>query len=35
MLAVDMARRSGLTLIGNVTETGFWVYNDPGRLVTG
>jgi len=32
-LAVDMARKSGLTLIGNVTDTGFWVYNDPGRLI--
>ena len=34
-LAVDMARRYGLTLIGNVSDTGFWVYNDPGRLAEG
>ena len=30
--AVETARACGLTLIGNVTEDTFWVYNDPGRL---
>jgi FdhD protein len=31
--SVDLARRIGLTLIGNVTADGFWIYNDPGRIV--
>lgn len=31
-LAVDEARRRGLTLIGNLSESGFRVYNDTGRL---
>lgn len=31
-LAVEEARRCGLTLIGALSETGFRVYNDPGRL---
>jgi len=32
-LAVQSAREYGLTLIGNVTNDGFWIYNDPGRLL--
>ena len=32
--AVESARRHGLTLVGNVTEDTFRVYNDQGRLVT-
>ena len=31
--AVEMARALDLTLIGNLREQGFWVYNDPGRLL--
>lgn len=31
-LAVEEAREYGLTLVGNITNDGFWVYNDPGRL---
>jgi FdhD protein len=31
--SVDLARRIGLTLIGNIKADGFWVYNDPGRIV--
>lgn len=34
-LAVERAREYGLTLIGNVTRDGFWVYNDSGRLAAG
>jgi len=30
--SVELARRVGLTLIGNVTAEGFWIYNDPGRI---
>jgi FdhD protein len=31
-LAVEEAQKFGLTLIGALSETGFRVYNDPGRL---
>lgn len=32
--SVDLARRTNLTLVGNVTEDSFWIYNDPGRILT-
>ena len=31
--SVELARRIGLTLIGNIKADSFWVYNDPGRIV--
>jgi FdhD protein len=31
-LAVEAARRYGLALIGNIGESGLWVYNDNGSL---
>lgn len=30
--SVDLARKTGITLVGNVTDSGFWIYNDPGRI---
>lgn len=30
--SVELARKIGITLIGNITDTGFWVYNDRGRI---
>ncbi|WP_320170716.1 formate dehydrogenase accessory sulfurtransferase FdhD [Maridesulfovibrio sp.] len=30
--SVDLARKIGITLIGNISDTGFWVYNDQGRI---
>jgi FdhD protein len=31
--SVELARKIGLTLIGNITAEGFWVYNDRERLI--
>ncbi|MGE4553819.1 MAG: formate dehydrogenase accessory sulfurtransferase FdhD [Desulfovibrionaceae bacterium] len=31
--SVDLARRTGVTLVGNAGTDSFWVYNDPGRIV--
>lgn len=31
--SVELARKIGLTLIGNIKTDSFWVYNDPGRIV--
>ena len=31
--SVDLARKTGITLIGNIKEDSFWVYNDAGRIV--
>lgn len=31
-LAIDTARKAGLTLIGNITGSGFIIYNDNGQL---
>lgn len=31
--SVELARKIGLTLIGNIKADSFWVYNDPGRIV--
>lgn len=31
--SVQLARKIGLTLIGNIKAESFWVYNDPGRIV--
>lgn len=33
--SVELARKIGLTLIGNIKADSFWVYNDPGRIVAG
>ncbi len=33
-MAADLARRIGVTLVGNVHEDSFWVYHDPGRIRT-
>lgn len=30
--SVELARKIGITLIGNISDTGFWVYNDQGRV---
>ncbi len=30
--SVELARKTGVTLIGNVKHDSFWVYNDPGRI---
>lgn len=30
--SVDLARKTGITLVGNVTAESFWVYNDQGRI---
>ncbi|OEU65075.1 MAG: formate dehydrogenase family accessory protein FdhD [Desulfovibrio sp. S3730MH75] len=30
--SVELARKIGITLIGNISDTGFWVYNDQGRI---
>ncbi|MGE4504646.1 MAG: formate dehydrogenase accessory sulfurtransferase FdhD [Desulfovibrionaceae bacterium] len=32
--SVELARRTNLTLVGNVTRDSFWIYNDPGRIIT-
>ena len=31
--SVELARRTNLTLVGNVSEDSFWIYNDVGRIV--
>ncbi|CCO25368.1 formate dehydrogenase accessory sulfurtransferase FdhD [Maridesulfovibrio hydrothermalis] len=30
--SVELARKIGITLIGNISDNGFWVYNDQGRI---
>ncbi len=30
--SVELARKIGITLVGNISKTGFWVYNDRGRI---
>ncbi|WP_041721916.1 formate dehydrogenase accessory sulfurtransferase FdhD [Maridesulfovibrio salexigens] len=30
--SVELARKIGITLVGNISKTGFWVYNDQGRI---
>jgi len=32
--SVELAREIGLTLIGNIKADSFWVYNDPGRIIS-
>ena len=31
--SVELARKTGITLVGNVSRDSFWVYNDRGRIV--
>ncbi|MBI9080956.1 MAG: formate dehydrogenase accessory sulfurtransferase FdhD [Pseudodesulfovibrio sp.] len=31
--SVELARKTGITLIGNVKDDSFWVYNDKGRII--
>ncbi|MGL1861191.1 MAG: formate dehydrogenase accessory sulfurtransferase FdhD [Pseudodesulfovibrio sp.] len=31
--SVDLARKTGITLVGNVKDDSFWVYNDKGRII--
>ncbi|GAB7024526.1 formate dehydrogenase accessory sulfurtransferase FdhD [Salidesulfovibrio brasiliensis] len=31
--SVELARKTGITLVGNVKDDSFWVYNDPGRIL--
>jgi FdhD protein len=31
--SVELARKTGITLVGNVKDDGFWVYNDNGRII--
>jgi FdhD protein len=31
--SVELARKTGITLIGNIRDDSFWVYNDNGRIV--
>lgn len=31
--SVELARKTGITLVGNVKDDGFWIYNDPGRII--
>lgn len=31
--SVELARKTGITLVGNVKHDSFWVYNDPGRIL--
>ena len=31
--SVELARKTGITLIGNIKEDSFWVYNNAGRIV--
>lgn len=30
--SVELARKTGLTLVGNVTDDSFWIYNNNGRI---
>jgi FdhD protein len=31
--SVELARKIGITLIGNIKDDRFWVYNDSGRII--
>ncbi|MCJ2164538.1 MULTISPECIES: formate dehydrogenase accessory sulfurtransferase FdhD [unclassified Pseudodesulfovibrio] len=31
--SVELARKTGITLIGNIKDDSFWVYNDCGRII--
>jgi len=31
--SVELARKTGITLVGNVKDDSFWVYNDKGRII--
>jgi len=31
--SVELARKTGITLVGNVKKDSFWVYNDKGRII--
>ena len=31
--SVELARKTGITLIGNIKDDSFWVYNDSGRII--
>jgi FdhD protein len=31
--SVELAKKTGITLIGNIKDDSFWVYNDNGRIV--
>ncbi|BCS89743.1 formate dehydrogenase accessory sulfurtransferase FdhD [Pseudodesulfovibrio sediminis] len=31
--SVELARKTGITLIGNIKDDSFWVYNDQGRII--
>ncbi|HBR06494.1 MAG TPA: formate dehydrogenase accessory sulfurtransferase FdhD [Desulfovibrio sp.] len=31
--SVELARRIGITLVGNIQEQGFWIYNAAGRIM--
>ena len=31
--SVELARKTGITLIGNIKDDSFWVYNDTGRII--
>ncbi|WP_419785433.1 formate dehydrogenase accessory sulfurtransferase FdhD [Pseudodesulfovibrio sp.] len=31
--SVELARKTGITLVGNVSRDSFWVYNDQGRII--
>ena len=31
--SVELARKTGITLIGNIRDDSFWVYNDNGRII--
>ncbi len=31
--SVELARKTGITLVGNVKKESFWVYNDKGRIL--
>lgn len=31
--SVELARKTGITLIGNIKNDSFWVYNDNGRII--
>ncbi|MBI5519352.1 MAG: formate dehydrogenase accessory sulfurtransferase FdhD [Desulfovibrio sp.] len=31
--SVELARKIGMTLIGNIKADSFWVYSDPGRII--
>lgn len=31
--SVELAKKTGITLIGNIKDDSFWVYNDKGRII--